>query len=71
MTTEIWVPVEKPGYLGKKRDEVQDSWTQKYGLGNWRISYQWGNLIIPRREAISIYEDGYYEFFKRSQSKKN
>src|SRR3989344_5822304 len=60
----LWKTVERPGYLGKKRDEVQNVWNESYGQGNWRISYQWGSLIIPRREAIQIYEDGYYEFFK-------
>lgn len=63
----LWETVERPGYLGKKRDEVQNGWNLKYREGNWRISYQWGSLVIPKREAIQIYEDGYYEFFKQNK----
>ncbi|MBI2667871.1 hypothetical protein HYX17_03840 [Candidatus Woesearchaeota archaeon] len=60
-----WITVERPGYLGKKRDEIEKSWDKKYGDGNWRLMYEWNPLIIPRREAIQIYEDAYYEYFKR------
>ncbi|MBR9706496.1 hypothetical protein GOV14_05655 [Candidatus Pacearchaeota archaeon] len=60
-----WETIERPGYLGKKRDEVVSQWDKKFGENNWRIAYQWGDLIIPRKEALQIYEDGYYEFFKR------
>jgi len=64
-----WQIVDRPGFLGKKRDEVQAGWTQRYGADNWRIAYQWGSQIILRREALQIYEDGYYEFFKGSPGK--
>ena len=60
---ENWITVERPGYFGKKRDELCVSWKQKFGEGNWRISHQWGDLIIPREIGIQIYEDGYYEHF--------
>ena len=61
----MWQTIERPGYLGKKRDEVQGLWTRKFGKDNWRLAYQWGSLILPRCEGIQIYEDAYYEFFKR------
>lgn len=63
-----WVIVERPGYLGKKRDEVQERWSQEHGVFNWRIAWQWGSLIILRKEALQIYEDGYSEFFKSHPS---
>src|SRR3989344_7676755 len=62
-----WVTIERPGYLGKKRDEVQAGWDEKYGKGSWRIAYQWGDLVVPREVGIQIYEDGYYEFFKKDR----
>jgi len=60
-----WRTIERPGYLGKKRDELHAQWTRQFGEGNWRLAYHWGSLIIPQREGIQVYEDGYCEFFKR------
>ena len=59
-----WKTIERPGYFAKKREELHDRWINKWGIDNWRIAYEWGDLVIPRREAIQVYEDGYYEFFK-------
>lgn len=59
-----WKTIERPGYLGKKRDEIRVLWTQQFGEGNWRLAYQWGDLVVPRELGIQIYEDGYYEFFR-------
>jgi hypothetical protein len=41
--------------------------SRKVGIGstaNWRIAYQWGNLVVPRKMGLQLYEDGYYEFLK-------
>ena len=65
----VWKTIERPGYLGKKRDELIEKWNQEYGKPNWRISYDWGKLVIPREEALQIYEDGYYEWFKKNPAK--
>src|SRR3989344_1838645 len=62
---ENWITVERPGYFGKKRDEVHKQWDSKYGISNWIIAYEWGSLVIPRENAIQLYEDGYYEYFKK------
>ena len=59
-----WKFAERPGYLSRKRDEVYALWDEKYGVGNWKIAYQWGDKIIDKALAIQIYEDGYYEYFK-------
>jgi hypothetical protein len=59
-----WETIERPGYIGKKRDELEARWAELYGVGNWRLAYQFGDLIVPREVGIQIYEDGYYEFFK-------
>ena len=60
-----WATLERPGYFGKKRDELQRSWDQQFGADNWRLAYRWGNLVVPREMGLQIYEDGYYEFFKK------
>lgn len=59
-----WVTVERPGYLGKKRDEICKGWDEKYGKYNWRIAYEWCGQIVDREFALQLYEDGYYEFFR-------
>ncbi len=59
-----WETVERPGYLGKKRDEMHSKWDNQFGKDFWRIAYQIGELVVPREMGVQIYEDGYYEFFK-------
>lgn len=63
-----WELVERPGYLGKKRDEVARLWDARFGAGNWRIGYQWSHEVINRAEALQLYEDAYYEHFKANAS---
>lgn len=58
-----WETVERPGYFGKKRDELYKKWNHEYGEGDWRIAWQWGSQTILRPEALQVYEDAYYEFF--------
>ncbi len=61
-----WETIERPGYFGKKRDEITAVWNKEHGQGNWRLAYQWGDLVVPRDFAIQLYEDAYYEFFKKN-----
>jgi hypothetical protein len=68
MDESHWDTVEMPGYLGKKRDRVQEGWNRLYGEGNWRIAYQWGSLVVPKEMGLQLYEDGYYEFLKGQPS---
>jgi len=65
----MWRTIERPGYFGKKRDELVEKWNQEFGEGNWKIAYQWGEHIVPREFAIQLYEDGYYEFFRNDPLK--
>ncbi|MBI5148203.1 hypothetical protein HZA33_00820 [Candidatus Pacearchaeota archaeon] len=62
-----WRTIERPGYFGKKRDEIFEEYDKKYGAGDWRLAWQFGSVIIPRIMALSVYEDGYYEFLKRDK----
>ena len=60
----MWELAERPGYFGKRRDELTARWNEEFGPGKWRITYQWGSQVIPRPLALQMYEDGYYEFLK-------
>ncbi|MBI4116342.1 hypothetical protein HY449_01220 [Candidatus Pacearchaeota archaeon] len=60
-----WETVERPGYFGKKRDELEDFWNFNYPQG-WRIAWQWGEQVLTRPLALQIYEDAYFEFLKNN-----
>jgi len=59
-----WEVIERPGYFGTSREEIHDRYDKQFGHNNWKISWQWGEQIIERTQALQMYEDGYYEFFK-------
>ena len=60
----MWETIERPGYFGTNRNEIIESWNKKFGENNWKIAYQFGDLVIPRDVGIQIYEDAYYEYLK-------
>jgi hypothetical protein len=63
-----WRTVERPGYFGKKRDEVYKQFDEKFGKENSRIMWQWNGNTIPFIVACQIYEDGYYaDSFRREK----
>ena len=59
-----WRTIDRPGYFGDKRDELQSEWNNQFGDKNWRIAWEFGESILLRPEALQLYEDGYYEHFK-------
>lgn len=61
-----WKTVERPGYFGKSRDQLKSLWDCEHGAGNWRVAWEWRDLVIERREALQIYEDAYYEWFRKN-----
>lgn len=62
-----WKTFERPGYFGTSRNEIHLRYNEQFGVNNWRIAWQWGNQVIGGPEALQIYEDGYYEFFKNNK----
>ncbi len=58
--------VERPSYFGKKRDQIQMGYDEKYGKGDWRIAWEFGEHILPFEQAIQIYEDSYYLSLKEN-----
>ena len=61
---EQWITVERPGYLGKRRDEKYGEWGGKYGQDNWRLAWQWSEQDLDFLGACMIYEDAYFNFLK-------
>ena len=59
-----WKIADRPGYFGKKREAIFESFNRQHGEKNWRIAWEWGNLVLDRPEALQIYEDAYYEHFR-------
>ena len=54
-----WKAIERPGYFGKKRDELFRGFNEKFAEGKWRIVWKWGNYFTDFVNACKIYEDGY------------
>ena len=63
-----WEIIERPGYFGTNRDEIHARYDEQFGHDNWRIAWEWGEQVVQRSEALQIYEDGYYEFFKSNKT---
>jgi hypothetical protein len=58
--------IERPGYIGRKKEEKHAQWNKKYGEGNWKFIWRWGEILIGFEQACRIYEDAYYhDSFKR------
>jgi len=57
---------DRPGYFGSERNKIQAGYDARYGPENWKIAWEWGSQIIERPEALQIYEDGYYEYFRNN-----
>lgn len=58
----MWRVVERPGYLGKKRDAKYQDWDRIYGKGGWRISW-----IVRGKDydfltaCKEFYEEAYFQ----------
>lgn len=57
-----WIPIERPGPFGAKRDDRFREWDEQYGKGKWKIAYKIGGKFFDFKEACKAYEDAYYEF---------
>lgn len=63
-----WKTIERPGHFGKRRDQKYREFNERFGEGNWRIAWRWGEGVIPYDLTCQIYEDGYYkDSFKREE----
>ena len=62
-----WKTIDRPGHFSWKKDKIHAGFDEQYGVGNWKLTYAWGDQIIPRDMAIQLYEDSYYEFLKEDK----
>jgi len=63
---EDWILDERPGYLGKYRNEFYARWNNLYGRDNWRLVWKFGEGLVDFIGACAIYEDAYFEFLKQN-----
>jgi hypothetical protein len=63
MTAE-WVFEDRPSYFGRKRDEIQKGYDEKYGELSWKLAHKVGDRYLDFSDAIQLYEDAYYEFLR-------
>lgn len=61
-----WETIERPGFFGKRKNEITELYNEKYGEDNWRIVWDWNQETVPFLFACHLYEDGYFnDSFKR------
>ncbi|MCK4729796.1 MAG: hypothetical protein KAT28_00610 [Candidatus Aenigmarchaeota archaeon] len=57
-----WETIERPGYFGKKRNELYTHWDEQFGQDNWRIAWEFGENYFSKIPALElVYTTGYYE----------
>ncbi|MBW4061345.1 hypothetical protein HJC99_02115 [Candidatus Saccharibacteria bacterium] len=61
MTT--WTAIERPGYLGRHRNERYAAYDEQYGADNWRLRWAGGYVTGGISTAVMWYEDAYMNFF--------
>ena len=50
----MYETIERPGYAGFRRDRRIRKLNEQYGADNWRIAWQWGDLVVPQDIAMNI-----------------
>jgi hypothetical protein len=59
---EQWLRIGQPGYFGARRDAALAEYDRFYGIGNWRLAWKIGPLMVDRVAACALYEDAYFAF---------
>lgn len=64
---KVWIPIDNnsTGYVGARRNEEWAKRDKLYGKGNWKIGWFVGSKILDYEEACKMYEDAYFEYFKK------
>jgi hypothetical protein len=62
---ETWKSVERPGYFGKRRGELEEKWNSEYGEDNWRLVWETADgRILGYEDIIAAYTQGYIKYFR-------
>ena len=51
--------IERPGYLGRKKQERHEEWDKEFGKNNWTFVWKFGERQLSFEEACLVYEDAY------------
>lgn len=60
-----WFSVERPGYLGKRKDGKVREWNEKYGDDNWKLIWETalGEEMAYEDVFWKVYVPGYVKYF--------
>jgi hypothetical protein len=53
-----WETVKRPGFFGKRKEEIFRQYDEEYGEGDWRIAWQYKG-IVGYETACGRYENAY------------
>jgi hypothetical protein len=63
--TPHWRTVGRPGYFGKRRDQITLNYDRVYGIGKWRLAWIVGSKAFTFAEACKqFYEESYLRYLK-------
>lgn len=65
----LWKDIERPGYIGKHKAEIQQQWDIEYGEGNWRLAWRYGNVYLTFLGACALYEAAYQAYVSSNPDK--
>jgi len=60
--TKGWATVNRPGYLGAKRNTLEAGFDEEYGVGGWRLAWAVGEVMTIRSGMNMLYEDAYFAY---------
>jgi len=58
----VWQTVGRPGYFGRNRDKLIQSYDLRYGVGCWQLVWRFGEKQGKLAEAVMVYEDAYFNY---------
>ena len=61
-----WINIERPQYLGNRRDKKFTQWDEQYGKRNWRLVWLVNDIVVDFLGVCALYEDAYFDFLKAS-----
>jgi len=59
-----FIRVGRPGAIGSRKDEVLKNYDKLYGKKNWRLVWDVKGNSVDMNDALALYEDAYFEYFK-------
>ena len=62
-----WQTIKRPGYFGRKRDEIVSGYDREFGVNNWRLVWATGFDSGSQRATFfnacrMFYEESYYRY---------